>query len=372
MEDPVTEQPAASEPAPALAAPWEIKTPGEDGWRSLKPPLPTAARPQSARASLTASYVATTASSSSSAAAAKQVPLPMYCSGMSPIFQPKMQPMRPPSAAAPSPAAASEKKPHQQWAEDNAWVMGGTLIHRKPKLAPTGAGGLTQRMLQTGELTREELGKKMEKRAQSIHHGRPSVPRQSGPSGGMGDRRGHSWRANMLPKGSEAQASAEEARRNKAAAAEAMETAAAEARAEALAQRVAESQERLAARQGLCAALRARRHAEWVEARLHSGLTKVLAPARDPLTRRAIHLAADNETLTHARAGAADFDGLAAPSKERQVAVVSRSRVRHGNDGEERVRKRIEARALAEQQAATSQELAAMVAVVEVDGRKSP
>ena len=365
---------ASSEQPATIARPPE---PGNAQWwprDAVKPALPTAARPLSARS---VSNAASTPSPTPVATPGKVVRLPMYCSGMTPITQPTMRPMRPVSAAPtagpskPSTDAAVERA----WADNNAWVMGGSLIHHKLDAAPKDAGGRTQGLLKSGKVTPQQLQAQSEKRAKLLSSGHRSQTRmhrsrkeQFRMGGSFLSPR--AWQTNMLAEGSAAQLAHVQSRRDKAEADTARDTAEAEARAEALAQRVAESAERLAARVITGEAIRERRHEIWVESRLKSGLTKVLAP-RDHLTRRAIHLAADSQTLAHALVPK-DFDGGALPSKSRVAKAAgsapAAAAARRAGAGEERVRRRQEARALAEQQSAMSQELAAMVAVVEVDG----
>ena len=98
------------------------------------------------------------------------------------------------------------------------------------------------------------------------------------------------------------------------------------------------------------------------EARLHTGLTSVLEP-KDALTKRAIALRNAEDMLAEALVPFRDFDGQALPPKDRPRAVASVPR----ESGAVRVQRRAAAKALAEQQTAASQELAAMVAVIELE-----
>ena len=283
-----------------------LMEPGTPGWRSLKPPIPTGARP------------------------ARVTP---------------KQPLAPAPATASAPAAAAEKH-DPSWLEKNAWVMGGPCV-AMAATSPRHAGGRTQRLLKSGEITLQELRAEWVKRTKDQDLSSPTPSRVS-----LHSRVGASItvRSDVLEpdewREQAAVAAREKARakRREGETAQAMEA----AKTEALAMRVAEVQERLARRKARVELLAERRHAQWLESRLKTGLTQVLQPAADPMTRRAIELSNARHSVVDAMLPFNDFDGLAAPIRE--VERMAKAKARQlGGASSEAVRERANAKVKAEQ-----------------------
>jgi hypothetical protein len=210
-------------------------------------------------------------------------------------------------AAAEKAAAAKAKT---DWCENNKWVLGGGLIAAtSPRHVAGGKtnldriGGRSQRLLQAGETTLEALRAEWEER---IAHHEPSPPPspKRGPtfSKPIGQMMGVDARIAQM--GQEARQKRELLEQ-----AAVLEKLTEESSRQALASRVAEMQERLARRQALIRKQSERRNAEWVAARLRTGLTAVLDRS-DPLTRRAIALTNHAHLLQDHLVP--PFDGLAA------------------------------------------------------------
>ena len=329
------------------------------------------------------------------------VRLPVFCTGMTPISQPKLRPATSKATSKPqqsssisASSSAAAYRSADEWANQNAWVMGGSLVHHSPRHSPRHAGGNTQRRLKTGKVTEEQLEKEFKQRAVSAKASRNSEHskalsiadqkrREGSPTAG------NAWQTNMLEEGTPAYDERLMSRREKAAAKEAAKQAEKEAKAEALAQRVAEVNERLAQRQEYVAQMRRKRHQKFIEQRLNTGLTAVLYPA-DPLTKRAIALGEANRALIDALVPLNDFDAKPPPLGESPLApqlssssaaASRRDNNRHHSqqssltassatagangvsEGAERVRMRAEARRRKESEQAIAEELSAMVAV---------
>ena len=144
-------------------------------------------------------------------------------------------------------------------------------------------GGRTQRLLEAGETTLEALRAEWEER---IAHHEPSPPPspKRGPTFSKPMDQMMGVDARIAQMGKEARQ-----KRQLLEQAAVLEKLTEESSRQALASRVAEMQERLARRQALIRKQSERRNAEWVAARLRTGLTAVLDRS-DPMTRRAIAL----------------------------------------------------------------------------------
>ena len=187
-------------------------------------------------------------------------------------------------------AKAAAEKAKTDWCENNKWVLGGGLIAAtSPRHVAGGRtnldriGGRTQRLLEAGETTLEALRAEWEER---IAHHEPSPPPspKRGPTFSKPMDQMMGVDARIAQMGKEARQ-----KRQLLEQAAVLEKLTEESSRQALASRVAEMQERLARRQALIRKQSERRNAEWVAARLRTGLTAVLDRS-DPLTRRAIAL----------------------------------------------------------------------------------
>lgn len=386
---PPPQQPAAEQPPPTMLYPRPT---------SLKPALRADIWPASASAAAATSprhalrpvepaatpaatgCSSTAPSGSSGNHSSRTIAMPAFCAGITPISVPKYKPKPPPPKQLPTDGTAAAGS-QDTWVNDNQWAMGGSLIANAgaSPTTPMGIGGRSQRLLREGKVTREQLHAEWKKRAARVME--DAKPENQMFLTKMDEiRRGGSylspraWKANMLEEGSEEQQALHAAREAREAEAKARAAAEAEAKAEALASRVAESAERLRARQAKQRQVHAARHGRWVEGRLQTGLTAVLDTS-DAAVRRAVQLKHAGDMLREALANEFDLR-LSKVGSEGGACHGASSRGAHAvgpgaaglparESGSERVQRRAAARLSAERKQAESQELAAMVAVIE-------
>jgi hypothetical protein len=226
---------------------------------SIKPDLPGDARGTPSTTSASSSTTRTTASDASSTT----LRMPLFCSGMAPIKQPRMTlnaaPLKPLSDMLPEGSNLPTPRPA---ATDS------------PRLPP----------LKRDAATPRTLPREQPLRPLRLTGGQPAVVCD--------------WRSNMLLEGTEALDAQRRARAKRQEAAQAAERAQAESRREALAARVVAAEERLLRSQARSDAVHARRREDVVLDRLTTGLTSVLSP-RDAITRKALEMHAHEEMIDY-------------------------------------------------------------------------
>jgi len=181
-------------------------------------------------------------------------------------------------------------------------------------------GGRTQRLLKSGEATLDDLRKEWEDRM----HAKDKEPPWEAPADIRHQERSYGAGKEIDPdEWREQQAQAAREKRLHLERERELAQLEDESKRKALASRVAEAQERLARRQAQARKHAERRHAEWVQARLRTGLTAVLDKS-DPLTRRAIALANHRHLLADVFTPAFDGRAVGGPKLTPRPATAQR------------------------------------------------